>query len=609
MGSNRVIQVARETVEKDFAAIVSGLRTYTERFWDVLHPESAFTGGYVMDCICDHYEEWMDPAGSIQNLIVNQPFRTGKSTLLVYAMTYRWFTRPSTRWMFATYDYKLSIRDSIRCRNLILHPRFQAVLRASGRELFLKPDQNTQQQFTNNHEGFRMALTVGKGLGEGADYLLVDDPIDPRRARSRQMREACIEWWRETYRHRVTDPKKTRRLVVQQRINQADLTGYLLENEQGEWQHLVLPMRYEPRRILFTPIGDAAPPPAAPANAANAAARTEDEEITYALTSGLSRQTVSDPIHPTSLQLRVKRHRDAPEGSGRARHGDLLWPERFPEKQVREFERTLMGAAAGQLQQRPSSATGNVFRVERAGAAAGRFNDLGQLAAVHLLSHDGVALVVPAARWRWFQVMDTASTARDESSYTVVGTFGLSDVGHLLLWHIFREKLEVPDQEPAIREMMRGPCRWDDENRLTARTGEPWPGRLVARYIEPKSSGLGLLQSSLIHGYMLTALKVAGDKTERAGHAAALYQNGMVYHRPGPWLSTAVEELRLFPNADYDDIADVVAYAGHVAMTDKLVRAHVHRRVVLNSTAEERQLENKKLVPEHELDELLISPE
>lgn len=582
---------------KDYEAAMRGLGAFTAQFWDVFHGDYPFVGGYAFDAIAEHYEEWMDPEGSIQNLIINQPFRTGKSTQLVYAMAYRWLFAPWSCWMFATYDHGLTMTDSIRCRKLITHPRYQAVLRACGMTITLNSDENTQKRFVNNHNGFRMAFTIGGGLGYGAHYLAVDDPIDPKQARLRSKRDACIDWWRSTWRHRVKgDVRKVRRLVVQQRVNQADLTGYLLDNEAGEWEHLVLPMRYEPKRLVFAPTLEEVKKEVA----------TAGEEAIAALAKQLTggKEKVSDPIRFTSLQNRVARLRDNAEGSGRVKAGDLLWPERFPEKQVKEFERTLGKDAPGQLQQRPSSAAGNIFRVDKAGIAVGKFDDVGRLHVVELLAADGKITPVAADRIRWFQVMDTATKTSAENSFTVVGTFGLTDDSRLLVWHLFRERLEVPDQYPAIKLLRAGPAVWDEEARQAQGLGV-WPGPLVVRYIEPKSSGIGLIQTSIIDGAPLTALTgVPGDKVERSGHAAGLYESGSVYHRPGPWLSQAVEELRLFPNADFDDIADVVAYAGHVAATNQLLRAHINRRMVLNQKTDRGRAVQEEVLPAVELDRL-----
>lgn len=585
--------------DADFDAALLGLRAYTQQFWDIFHPDDPYVGGYPMDCICAHYEEWMDPDGSIQNLIVNQPFRTGKSTLLIYAMTYRWLTHPATRWMFATYNQGLSTRDSIRCRKLIRHPRYQAMVRRfTGQPLTINADQDTQRLFVNNFEGFRMALTVGKGLGEGGHYLVIDDPIDPTKARHRSQREFCVDWYRSTWRHRTAgDPKKVRRLVVQQRINQADLSGYLMENEGHEWQQLVLPMRYEPKRIVFGPIVDQE----------KATTQTDGEVNAAVLAKQMAGQAdkATDPIRFTSLQNRVEKWQDNAKGSGRVNSGDLLWPQRFPESWVRSTESTLGKDAAGQLQQRPSSATGNVFRVEKAGAAVGRFDVTEKFLGIELFSSDGTARLMPADHWRWFQIGDTATKTSQENSYTVIGTFALSDDGKLVLWHIFRDRLEVPDQYPAIKEMKRGPCTWNGDDRKAVRLGT-WPAPLLARYLEPKSSGIGLIQTSIIDGEPIRSLdKVPGDKVERAGHAAALYEAGSMYHRAGPWLSTAVEELRLFPNADFDDVADVVSYAGHVAATDKLLRAHINRRVVLNIQENKAAERQRAAIPEAALDAIM----
>ena len=103
---------------------------------------------------------------------------------------------------------------------------------------------------------------------------------------------------------RANDPVNDATIVVHQRVNEKDLTGYLLAEESG-WDHLILPMRYEREFTKTTSIGFKDP-------------RTTD--------------------------------------------GELLHPKRLPEEIVKGLEKSLgVYHTNAQLQQRPDSRGGNIF--------------------------------------------------------------------------------------------------------------------------------------------------------------------------------------------------------------------------------------------------------
>ena len=105
---------------------------------------------------------------------------------------------------------------------------------------------------------------------------------------------------------RLNDQKTGAYIIIQQRLAENDLTGYLLEKEADGWNHLVLPMRYEPDRSYHTGIG------------------------------------WKDP---------------------RTIPGQLLSPGRFGEAEVKSLENTLgKYQSAGQLQQRPEPAGGGIIK-------------------------------------------------------------------------------------------------------------------------------------------------------------------------------------------------------------------------------------------------------
>jgi predicted phage terminase large subunit-like protein len=201
----------------------------------------------------------------------------------------------------------LSIRDSTKCRRLIDSPWYRTHF---GGKFRLTDDQNQKQRFENDKTGYRIATSVGGALtGDGGDLVVIDDPHNSVEADSSKVREGVLEWWDQAMQTRLNDPKTGAFIIIMQRLHEQDLTGHVLANELGdEWDHLMLPARYE--------VG-----------------------------------------HPTPMRSSLG------FTDPRTQEGDLLWPERIDEHTLSNLERSLGSyAAAGQLQQRPSPKGGGILK-------------------------------------------------------------------------------------------------------------------------------------------------------------------------------------------------------------------------------------------------------
>jgi hypothetical protein len=259
-----------------------------------------FVDNWHIGAICEHLQAVT--AGQIPKLLINVPPGSGKSLLTsVFWPAWEWAIDPTVRWLFASYDSKLSTRDSVRCRALIAKPWYRA---RRLHEFDLTGDQNQKTYFETDQGGYRLATSVGgHGSGEHPDRIVCDDPHNVQQAESPQERQSVLDWWDLTMSTRGVS-RNARRVIIMQRLHQDDLSGHVLAD--GDWVHLCLPMRYEPGRMPTTPLGWADP-------------RTEE--------------------------------------------GALLCPAQFSSVAVAQLEKSL-GAygAAGQLQQRPVPREGGMFK-------------------------------------------------------------------------------------------------------------------------------------------------------------------------------------------------------------------------------------------------------
>jgi len=281
------------------------LREYVKQAWNVVEPSTQFVSNWHLDAICDHLEAVT--MGHIRFLVINIPPRCMKSLAVsVFWPTWEWTRKPETRWLCSSYAQTLSIRDSVKCRRVILSPWYQANW---GEKFQLTGDQNEKIRFENDKTGYRIATSVGgSGTGEGGDRIVVDDPISAGNADSDPIRETANGWWDDTMSTRGNDPKTAAYVIVMQRLHEDDLAGHVLKS--GVYTHLNIPMEFEHK--------------------------------TKTITFVKGKPFFEDP---------------------RTKEGELLWPDRIDQNELDRFKKTMTSyAIAGQFQQRPSPEEGGIFK-------------------------------------------------------------------------------------------------------------------------------------------------------------------------------------------------------------------------------------------------------
>jgi hypothetical protein len=173
-----------------------------------------------------------------------------------------------------------------------------------GDRFQLADDQNQKSRFENTATGYRVIVPMSSGTGERSDYVVVDDPHSVDQAASDAERQSAIEWWNGSMATRLNDFSTGHKVVIQQRLHEADLTGDLLE--RGGYELLCLPAEFEPDRQCFTSIG------------------------------------WTDP---------------------RVQPGELLWPSKVTQNDLNAMKTTLGSYRyAGQYQQRPAPAGGGMLK-------------------------------------------------------------------------------------------------------------------------------------------------------------------------------------------------------------------------------------------------------
>lgn len=209
--------------------------TFIGKTLSTVDPSAEFLPNWHIDLIAEYLEAARK--SQITRLIINMPPRCLKSICVSVAWP-AWIIghNPTSRIIAASYAASLGIKHSLDCRMLLTDPWYQDVFP----EVKLTRDQNEKHKFMTTKRGFRMASSVGASVvGEGGNFLIIDDPISPAQAMNKHWREHVNNWFDHTFSTRLNNKKTGVIVLVMQRLHSEDLSGYLLA--KGGWEHLSLP--------------------------------------------------------------------------------------------------------------------------------------------------------------------------------------------------------------------------------------------------------------------------------------------------------------------------------------------------------------------------------
>lgn len=441
---------------------LDSLAEYTRRAWPLIEPATTYIPGRHIDAMSEHLEALF--RGEIKDLLINVPPRHFKSGLVsVLFPTWCWIKAPSMRFITTAYAQSLATRDSAKSRDIIESEWYR---REFGIKWRMADDQNAKARYKNTEQGERIATSVGgSGTGEGADILIFDDPHNALEIRSEAARKEVIDYWDQVMASRGNDPKTFRRIIVMQRLHENDLSGHVLASG-GEYVHLCLPAEYEgndkPNRVGW---------------------------------------------------------RD-----WRNKPGELLWPERFGAPELAKLKINLgSNGSAGQLQQRPAPADGDIVKDNW-----WRFYK-----------------TLPEGLTSWCQSWDLSFDATDHSSY-VVGQIWACKGADRYLIHQFRDRVKFTGQLKAVQNMT-----------------ESYP-KVDVKLVEKKANGAALIDTLKGKIAGIIAVEPHGSKVARAEAVSPQIESGNVYlpdKEMCPWVDLFLHEWKVFPNGTNDDQVDACSQA------------------------------------------------
>jgi len=209
--------------------------TFIGKTLETVNPGARYLPNWHMDLIAEYLEAVRRK--EINRLIINMPPRYLKSVCVSVAWP-AWLLGhdPQSRIIGASYASSLSIKHSLDCRLTLNSEWYRRIFPGTR----LSDDQNEKHKFATTQCGYRFATSVGGSTtGEGGNFLIMDDPLNPLQAMNKLYRNHVNRWFEHTFSTRLDDKKNGAIVLVMQRLHQDDLSGFIL-GKPG-WEHLCLP--------------------------------------------------------------------------------------------------------------------------------------------------------------------------------------------------------------------------------------------------------------------------------------------------------------------------------------------------------------------------------
>jgi len=401
--------------------------------------------------------------GEIKRLVINVPPGAMKSKLTsVLYPTWSWLHKPHYKFLSSSYALSLAERNNVECRRIL-----QSDWYTKNFGISISSEEAGKVNFSTDKLGVMRAISVGGATtGYRGDVFVIDDPHDVSKAGSDLKRSEAVQWFIESAQTRLNSLRDSAIVVIMQRVHEEDVTSTALE--MG-YESLRVPMRWDESMRNTTSIG------------------------------------WTDP---------------------RKVEGELMWPERFPKKELDTLEGNMgVYAVASQMQQQPAPRKGGMFQVD----TVRQIEDL------------------PDENFIAVRAWDLAGS-EGKGAYTV---------GTKMLYGETSQQFYVVD---VIRKQLGGGA----VRQLIEKTAEQ--DGLATKIIipqDPGAAGKVVVQDiiALLAGYNAKAEPQSGSKETRAEPLASQIEIGKVSVLKRVWTKAWMDELRFFPKGKFKDQVDSTASA------------------------------------------------
>lgn len=239
------MQELKKLIDADAAAAFfcrKHLWFFVKEFWDIIVPND-LVWNWHMKVLCDELQAADERVFLRQpkekDLIFNVPPGTSKTKIISILSTAWEFCRmPEIKVFVGSYSDAAITGISDEIRLVMKSGRYRRYFP----NVILRKDRDTMHNFKTTVNGEFYAFTVGGSLtSKHADILKVDDPLNPKMAASEDQLKNVNAFFSQTLPSRKVDKEVTLSVLIMQRLNENDPSGYLLNRDKENIEHICLP--------------------------------------------------------------------------------------------------------------------------------------------------------------------------------------------------------------------------------------------------------------------------------------------------------------------------------------------------------------------------------
>lgn len=296
------IRILRSQVEAELCK--RSFFEFFKRAVMVLEPSTKWSFNWHIEYVCNILQEEVERIirgdKKTKDLIFSLPFRSSKSLIISVCLpTWCLIKDPTLTILNVSATADLATKFSHKAKMIITSNWFED--RFS--DIFtLRQDSKAKSNFITDKGGGIQAFGItGTIIGSGGDLILIDDPSSPDANNSPNSFKMVVNTYLDVLYSRLNNPDVGLRVLVQQRLNVNDLTGFLLNTQPDKYRHVCIPAE------------------------------------------------LTDDVYPKDLAMYYK--------------DGLFWPDRFSREVLDDFKQVLRGSAyASQLMMRPQLLEGDLIK-------------------------------------------------------------------------------------------------------------------------------------------------------------------------------------------------------------------------------------------------------
>lgn len=216
--------------------VTESFRDFAEYFWQDVESTRAWMPSIAADGYCAALQAVAD--GRIRRLAASMPPGVGKSLfgVVLFPAFQLARTEGRARIMAGSYSWSFATRDSGRCRDLVMCPRYREVI---GDSWSLREDANHKDDWWTTATGRRLISSVGgKSTGERCNVQIMDDLLSAADIFSSSAVEESIRYCMEVLPSRLEDQRSDPRVLIGQRLLPNDVIAAAIARG---WKYLYMP--------------------------------------------------------------------------------------------------------------------------------------------------------------------------------------------------------------------------------------------------------------------------------------------------------------------------------------------------------------------------------